>query len=54
VQPALKGAHYQLARAYRLRGQTEKAAREADTFRRLGAEEVDDATWRKDPMAPRP
>jgi predicted Zn-dependent protease len=44
--PTNKGAHYQLSRAFRLKGEDEKADRELAAFRALGSQMPDDAAWR--------
>jgi tetratricopeptide (TPR) repeat protein len=46
LDPANKGARYQLARAYRSTGEPEKAARELAAFQALGAGADSDAEWR--------
>jgi tetratricopeptide (TPR) repeat protein len=47
VDPDNKGAHYQLSRAFRLKGENEKADVELAAFRALGSQMPDDAAWRE-------
>jgi tetratricopeptide (TPR) repeat protein len=54
IEPRSRGAHYQLARAYRLHGNAEAAEREGNVFRELGTEVTDEASWRRDRLAPIP
>ena len=42
LTPENKGAHYQLARAYRLAGDVEKADQEMTRFKALGPEDAED------------
>jgi tetratricopeptide (TPR) repeat protein len=47
LDPDNKGAHYQLSRAFRLKGDDEQAERELAAFRALGSQVPDDAAWRE-------
>jgi len=52
--PRNKGAHYQLAQAYRQLGETDKAQEELRVFRTLGGDSSDAESARVERLAKRP